>query len=482
MKTENFSQVSDSTAPLNQMQDSLQNIPKNYVNQDVGLGRGVYVSTYGCQMNVNDTERMYSLLEMANFTPVSTPEEASLIIINACSVREKPVHKVYSEVGRFRKMKNKNPGLKIGVGGCVGQQEKDNLIKTQPLIDFVFGTDNIDSLPNLVAQVFENKTKVVNAKFEHRAPYHVETLVRNPGVSTFVNITKGCDNFCTFCIVPYTRGREKSRPASHILLDIRTLIQRGVKEITLLGQNVNSYKSEDGLDFADLLKKVATETDIERIRYTTSHPKDFNEKLMYVMADHQDKICEYVHLPFQSGNSRILDRMNRGYSREQYLEKIAQMKKIIPNLVLSTDIIVGFPGETQEEFMDTVTMVQEVEFETIYAFMYSPRPFTKAAKFEDHVAENIKNERLNFLFDAHEKMAFELVKKYQDQVLSVLVETVNEQGKAYGRSTQNKSVYFLGTPDLVGKTVPVRITNVSPNVFRGELAVNETSPVGMNLQ
>lgn len=444
-------------------------IPKNYLNHDVGQGRGVYISTYGCQMNVNDTERMHSLLEMANFSPVQTPEEASLIIINACSVREKPVHKVYSEVGTFKKLKEKNPNLKIGVGGCVGQQEKDNLIKNQPLIDFVFGTDNIDTLPNLVSQVFENKSKVVNAKFEHRAPYHVETLVRNPGVSTFVNITKGCDNFCTFCIVPYTRGREKSRPLSHILMDVRTLIQRGVKEVTLLGQNVNSYTSEDGHDFADLLKKVATETEIERIRYTTSHPKDFNEKLMHVMADHQDKICEYVHLPFQSGNSRILERMNRGYTREDYLAKIAQMKKNIPNLVLSTDIIVGFPGETEEEFNDTVSMVEEVGYETIFAFMYSPRPFTKAAKFEDQLPEDVKNRRLNHLFDVHDKLAFELVAKYTGQTLNVLVESVNEQGKAFGRSTQNKSVYFLGSKDLIGKTVPVKIMTSTPNVLRGEL-------------
>jgi tRNA-2-methylthio-N6-dimethylallyladenosine synthase len=438
-------------------------------NQDIGQGRGVYVSTYGCQMNVNDTERMYSLLEMSNFSVVPTPEEASLIIINACSIREKPVHKVYSEVGRYKKLKEKNPDLKIGVGGCVGQQEKEKLIQNQPMIDFVFGTDNIDSLPNLVSQVFTQKGKVMHTKFEHRAPYHVETLVRHPGVSTFVNIAKGCDNFCTFCVVPYTRGREKSRPLSHVVMDVRNLVNRGVKEVTLLGQNVNSYHSEDGADFADLLKKVATDTDIERIRYTTSHPKDFNEKLMHVMADHQDKICEYVHLPFQSGNSEILQRMNRNYTREEYIAKINQMKKIIPNLVLSTDIIVGFPGETEEHFQDTLSLVKEVEFETIFAFMYSPRPMTKAAQFTDQVPEHIKNERLNRLFDSHEKVAFELVKKYQDQTLQVLVEAINEQGKAQGRSTQNKLVYFMGSADLIGKTVPVRITQAFPSVFRGEL-------------
>ena len=437
--------------------------------QDVGQGRGVYISTYGCQMNVNDTERIYSLLEMQNFTPVQTPEEASLILVNSCSIREKAVHKVYSEVGTFRKLKEKNPDLKIGVGGCVGQQEKDNLIKNQPMIDFVFGTDQIDNLPSLVAQTFAQKEKIVSAKFEHRSPYHVETLVRNPGVSTFVNIAKGCDNFCTFCVVPYTRGREKSRPYQHILTDVRQLIQRGVKEVTLLGQNVNSY-SNDNVDFADLMAKVATETDIERIRFTTSHPKDFNQKLADTMARHSDKIMEYVHLPFQSGSTRILDRMNRNYTREQYLERIAMLKNSIPNLVLSTDIIVGFPGETEADFQDTVSMVQEVGFETIFAFKYSPRPFTKAAKFEDQVDEDVKTERLNRLFEIHDAMAFELVKPYEGQTMKVLVEnTDREFGKVQGRSTGNKLVHFMGSPDLIGKTVEVKITKAFPAVFRGEL-------------
>lgn len=465
--SENQSNIDTKTA--NPLINPLTKPSENNKNQDIGKGQGVYISTYGCQMNVNDTERMYSLLEMANFSVVSTPEESSLIIINACSIREKPVHKVYSEVGRYRKLKEKNPNLKIGVGGCVGQQEKEKLIQNQPMIDFVFGTDNIDELPNLVAQTFESKTKVINAKFEHRAPYHIETLVRNPGVSTFVNITKGCDNFCTFCIVPFTRGREKSRPLAHVLMDVRNLVNRGVKEVTLLGQNVNSYESEDGSDFADLLKKVATDTDIQRIRYTTSHPKDFNEKLMHVMADHQDKICEYVHLPAQSGSSRILELMNRGYTRQEYIDKIMLMKKYIPNLVLSTDIIVGFPGETEAEYEETVSLINEVGFETMFAFMYSPRPFTKAASFADPVSEEIKNRRLNALFDSHEKQAFELAKKYDGQVLNILVEQINDQGKAQGRSTQNKLVYFLGSESLIGKTVPVKITFASPNVLRGEL-------------
>lgn len=433
------------------------------------MSKGVYISTYGCQMNVNDTERMYSLLEMANYTPVESPLEASVIIINACSIREKPVHKVYSEVGTYRKMKEQNPNLLIGVGGCVGQQEKERLIKQQPMIDFVFGTDTIDQLPEILAEA-QTKDHVINTKIEHRSPYHVETLVRNPGVSTFVNITKGCDNFCTFCVVPYTRGREKSRPMSHILNDVKTLVKKGVREVTLLGQNVNSYTSDCGADLADLLRTLATETDITRIRFTTSHPKDFNQKLVDVMYAHQPKVCEYIHLPFQSGNSQVLERMNRGYTREQYLEKIAMIKKAIPNVVLSTDIIVGFPGETEEQFLDTMSLVKEVGYETIFAFMYSPRPLTKAARFEDQLPEDVKSERLQRLFEAHNEQAFEMVKKYEGQIMEVLVEKFDEKtGKASGRTTQNKLVFFPGDAAMVGHMKPVRITSAAPAVFRGEV-------------
>ena len=443
--------------------------PANYARHDIGHGRTVFVSTYGCQMNVNDSERMYTLLEMVNFTPVMSPEQADLILINSCSIREKAVHKVYSEVGTFKKLKDKKPGLKIGVGGCVGQQEKDQLIKDQPLIDFVFGTDTIDSLPQLVTRAFDGEKKIVDAKFEHRSPYHVETLVRNPGVSTFVNITKGCDNFCTFCVVPYTRGREKSRPIQHILDDIHALTKRGVKEVTLIGQNVNSYK-DVGLDFADLLQTVARDTDLERLRFTTSHPKDYNQKLVDIMYANQPKICEYVHLPFQSGNSRVLEMMNRGYTREQYLEKIAMIKKAIPNCVLSTDIIVGFPSETEEEFQDTLSMVETVGFETIFAFKYSPRPFTKAARFGDQVPEEVKSERLQRLFKAHDIQAFELAKRYEGQTLDVLVETYDAERKVVtGRTSHNKLIHLLGDQDLIGKTVPVKVTKAFPSMLRGEI-------------
>lgn len=424
-------------------------------------------------MNVNDSERMYTLLEMSNFAPVSKPEDASLIIINACSVREKPVHKVYSEVGTYRKLKQRNPGLRIGVAGCVGQQEKENLIKREPLIDFVFGPDNIDELPQLVKQMEEADgagPKLVNAKFKHREPYHVETLVRNPGVSTFVNIAKGCDNFCTFCIVPFTRGREKSRPVQHILTDVQHLVKRGVKEVTLLGQNVNSYNTEDGSDFADLLEKVALETTVQRIRYTTSHPKDFNQKLVDVMAKYAPRICNSIHLPMQSGSSTVLDRMNRGYTREDFLAKVQMIRQALPTVSMTTDIIVGFPGETEQDLEDTITLTEAVGFDAIFAFKYSPRPFTKAANFEDQIPEDVKSKRLEKLFAAHDKQAFELAKRYDNQILEVLVENVSASrpGLVTGRTSENKLTHFPGTADDVGRLIPVLITKSLPNVLLGE--------------
>ena len=433
----------------------------------VGQGDGVYISTYGCQMNENDSERMMTLLEMMNFRPVTSPDQASLIIINSCSIREKPVHKVHSEVGRYRKLKALNPRLKIGVAGCVAAQEKEKLKTDIPLIDFVVGTDSIDKLPDVVARARQGES-VVSARFEHGQPYHIETMVRNPGVSTFVNITKGCDNFCTFCIVPFTRGRERSRPFKHLLDDVNKLVQRGVREVTLLGQNVNSYESDCGINFAQLLKRLAVETDIQRIRYTTSHPKDFTEELIGVMADHPDKIMDYIHLPVQSGNSEVLARMNRGYTREEYIAKANSIFQAMPNVVLSTDLIVGFPGETDAQFEDTMTLMEEVPYENIFAFNYSPRPMTKAARFTDQVPDETKSARLSRLLHRHREIAFELVTKYKGQTLKVLVEKESD-GRLQGRSTQNKSVHFDGPKDLIGQTVNVRINESRPLTLKGDL-------------
>lgn len=445
------------------------------LNQDIGRGEGVYVSTYGCQMNVNDTERMLSLLEMVNFVPVNSPEQASLIIINSCSVREKPVHKVHSEVGRYREMKAQNPRIRIGVGGCVAQQEKQKLLKDIPVLDFVFGTDAIDQLPEIVARAYgETKERVVSARFENEKPYSVETLIRNPGVATFVNIMKGCDNFCTFCVVPFTRGRERSRTLKEVQQDIRDLVARGVKEVTLLGQNVNSYKSECGADFAHLLKTLAEDTDIQRIRYTTSHPKDFNQELVDISQKYRSKICDYIHLPAQSGNTEVLGRMNRGYSREEYLDKVKMIREGIPGVVLSTDIIVGFPGETDAQFEDTRSLLEFVRYENIYAFKYSPRPFTKAARFTDQVSEKEKQRRLEILLDLQRDISFDLAKDYERDLGGrpemVLVEAKTDvEGQLQGRTTQNKLVFFMGATDLIGQTVPLKIVKAFPSVLRAEM-------------
>ncbi len=435
--------------------------------------KGVYITTYGCQMNVNDTERMYSLLEMADYHPVETPDEASLIIINSCSVREKPVHKVHSEVGRYRKMKEANPNLRIGVGGCVAQQEKTKLLKDIPMLDFVFGTDAIDKLPSIVSEVEASDEKVNSTKFLHNQPYQVETLIRNPGVSTFVNITKGCDNFCTFCVVPFTRGRERSRKLSELISDINGLVRRGVKEVTLLGQNVNSYKSDCGAGFGDLMKAVAEDTDILRIRYTTSHPKDFNQELVDISQKYRDKICDYIHLPVQCGNSQVLDRMNRGYTREEYLQKVAMIKETIPGVAFSTDIIVGFPGETEEQFQETLSLIEEVQYDGIYAFKYSPRPFTKAAKWEDHLSEAEKSERLERVFALQRPIALKLAQQCIGQTYEVLIEEVEDDGFCIGRNTQNRKVKFLGNNNKSGDLVMVRVEQARPSLLQGKMLLDQ---------
>ena len=430
--------------------------------------RNFFISTYGCQMNVNDSERMACLLEMAGWASVPQPEMSDLILINSCSIREKPVHKVRSAIGRYKKLKNNNPRLKIGVAGCVAQQERSRLLKQIPSVDFVLGTDAIDELPNVLFQM-EEKEKVVSVRQKPMEPYHIQTLIGNPGVSAFVNISKGCDNFCSFCVVPFTRGREKSRPLSHLIEDLKSLSQRGVQEVTLLGQNVNSYRSPCGANFAKLLLALAKKTDIKRIRFTTSHPKDFNKNLVEVIQNHRDKIMDFIHLPVQSGNTKVLKRMNRCYSREEYIEKAYMILEKIPGSVLSTDLIVGFPGESEEAFEDSLTLLDKVPYENLFSFKYSPRPFTKAASYKDAIPDHIKSRRLAKLQKKHEKIAFSLAKKYKDARLEVLVEKQDPKTKLFmGRSTQNKLVYFCGEPGDIGKILPIKINKANASTCYGE--------------
>jgi tRNA-2-methylthio-N6-dimethylallyladenosine synthase len=438
----------------------------------IGRGDSVYISTYGCQMNDHDTERMLSLLEANQFVQASNSETADVVIINSCSVREKPVHKVLSEIGTLRPFKLKNPKLKIGVGGCVGQQEGKKLLSQNPLLDFVFGTSTIDLLPDILREVRDENKRGTWTQMDHKGPYSISTLIRNPKVSSFVTITKGCDNFCSFCIVPFTRGREKSRLLSELLTDIKSLVSRGVKEVTLLGQNVNSYSSPDGAgEFNDLLRAVCSETDIERVRFMTSHPKDFNDELISILVKHQNKLGHYVHLPVQSGSSQVLDRMNRGYTREEYLSKVKNLKMALPEVSLSTDIIVGFPGETEEDFEQTLSLLREVHYENVYGFKYSPRPFTKALKYEDHISEVEKDTRLQRLIDFQDLLGPEMCSKYDGKTLPVLVEGPSRTKKDVltGRTTHNKVINFMGSEELIGQVVDVRVIKALPFSLRGEI-------------
>ena len=434
-----------------------------------GQSKTFFISTYGCQMNVNDTERMACLLEMSGYAPTAGPETADLILINSCSIREKPVHKVHSEAGRYRKLKERNPQLRIGVAGCVAQQERGRLLKDIPLIDFVLGTDAIDELPSVVTSLENTGKKQISVRQRPREPYHIQTLIKNPRVSAFVNISKGCDNFCSFCVVPFTRGRERSRPLLHILEDLKRLVERGVKEVTLLGQNVNSYRSPCGANFGKLLAVLADQTDIQRIRFTTSHPKDFNRELVEIMEAGREKIMDFIHLPVQSGNTNVLNRMNRGYSREEYIDKALMILETMPGSVLSTDIIVGFPGETEEEFEDTMSLLDKVPYESLFSFKYSPRPFTKAAVFKDQIPEGEKSRRLCALQKKHEEIAFSLAGKYKGRVLSVLVEEKDPKtGLFMGRSTHNKRVCFKGCPEDIGSVVSVKVHRARPSTLYGE--------------
>ncbi len=419
-------------------------------------------------MNVHDSERMACLLEMAGWALAPQPEMSDLILINSCSIREKPVHKVRSEIGRYKKLKNQNPHLKIGVAGCVAQQERARLLKQIPLVDFVLGTDAIDELPEVVSQL-ETKKKVVSVRQTPKQAYHIQTLIGDPGVSTFVNISKGCNNFCSFCVVPFTRGREVSRPKAHLVKDIQSLVQRGVREVTLLGQNVNSYRSPCGANFAQLLQTLAEKTDIKRIRWTTPHPKDFNEELLDILQEYRDKIMDFIHLPAQSGNTEILRRMNRCYSREEYIAKAHLILKKLPGAVLSTDLIVGFPGESEKAFKDTLTLLDEVPYEAMFSFKYSPRPFTKAMGFKEAVPEEVKSRRLAELKKKHEKIAFSLARKYKDVVMDVLVEKQDlKTGLFMGRSTNNKLVYFSGDVEDIGEVRPIKINRPQALTFYGE--------------
>lgn len=434
------------------------------------MSRSFHISTYGCQMNEYDSERLASFFSAMGFTQADTPEEADYALLNTCSVREKPHHKVSSELGRLKKIRNKNPELKIGVCGCVAQQDGEALLKRYPQTDFVLGTDAIARIGEAVALV-EKGEKVCFTEFTD-GELKVPVFGRQTGCSAFVTIMKGCDNFCSYCIVPYVRGREKSRHAFEILDEISFLADKGVKEITLLGQNVNSYGKnlDENINFTELLYKVNNISGIERIRFVTSHPKDFSEELIYAMRD-LDKVCESLHLPLQAGSSAVLKRMNRKYTYEKYRDKVLRAKELIPSLALSSDFIVGFPGESAEDFEMTLQAMEEIRYESLFAFAYSVRPGTKAEEFEDDVKAADKKMRLARLLDLQKKISAEISAGYEGTKVQVMTEGFSKRdGGVYtGRNRQNRVVNFTSKKVLsVGDITDVIINKAKPNSFFGE--------------
>ncbi|HEY5973920.1 MAG TPA: tRNA (N6-isopentenyl adenosine(37)-C2)-methylthiotransferase MiaB [Geobacteraceae bacterium] len=432
----------------------------------------LYIETSGCQMNVSDSEKIAARLGEIGYRATTDRQNADLIILNTCSVRAKAEEKVYIQLQNLWGRKKRNRRLLLGVGGCVAQQEGERLLEKVPYLDFVFGTHTLHLLPQLV-QAAESGSRGVEVGFmdqdARRDLFPVD--VTAGGISRFVTIMQGCDNFCTYCIVPYVRGREISRRAADVLAEIGRLVEQGAREVTLLGQNVNSYglKSPEEPDFAGLLAQVSALPGIERIRFMTSHPKDISPSLIDCFASNP-KLCSHIHLPAQSGCDRLLAAMNRGYTRAEYLAKVQALKAVRPDIQITGDMIVGFPGETEEEFQETLSLMAEVRYADLFSFSYSPRPETAAATFPNQVSRAVRQERLERLQALQRDYTRERNRSLVGSRQAVLVEGVSKRGdQLFGRTAGNRIVNFTGPTDVVGQMVTVTISEDYQNSLQGEL-------------
>jgi tRNA-2-methylthio-N6-dimethylallyladenosine synthase len=409
-------------------------------------GKLFHITTMGCQMNVYDSEQMERLLAAMDMQPTSDPTRADVIVVNTCCIREKPEHKVYSHLGRLLSLKRKKPGLIIAVGGCVAQQEGRRLLKRAPHVDIVFGTSAIGRLPGLIRRRKEEGVRLVDVDGTSADAFEVIPAEFQQGRATaFVTVMTGCDNYCTYCVVPYVRGREVSRRPERILEEIERLVDTGAREVTLLGQNVNSYglKNGFGIDFSGLLEWVNKVDGLKRIRFTTSHPKDLSDRLIKAFGD-LEKLAPHIHLPVQSGSDGILKRMNRRYTRESYLKKITALRQVRQDLAITSDLIVGFPGEERADFEETVALVEAVAFDNIYAFKYSDRRDVASASFPDKVDETEKKERLARLLEVQSAITLKKNKCLEGTIQEVLVEGLSKTGDAQmtGHTPCNKTVNF----------------------------------------
>lgn len=436
------------------------------------MQKRVYIETYGCQMNEVDSEQILRVLRGVDYLETKEARLADLILVNTCSVREKPEQKVYSALGRFRRLKE-TKGAILGVTGCVAQQEGERLLDRIPYLDMVVGTQAIPRIPQMLERVEVIGEKVCETGFDERGTYWKAALPSDPlpKVKYFVTIMQGCDRFCSYCIVPYVRGREKSRPSAEVLEEVRSLAERGVKEVCLLGQNVNGYGKglEGEMSFPELLESINRIEGIERIRFTTSHPGDLSVALIRAFST-LSKLCEHIHLPFQSGSDRILKRMRRGYSKDEYLGKIDRLRESCPRIAVTADVIVGFPGEGEEDFHQTLDLLKKVQFDDLFSFKYSARKGTQAAQFEDPVKEEVKQQRLAVLQGIQREMTFQKNQAVVGRIEEILIEGRSKQSdqEMAGRTRTNKIVNLEGDPGITGRLVPVRITKAYAHSLRGE--------------
>lgn len=436
----------------------------------------LYIKTHGCQMNVYDSEKMADVLNSShNLELAENEQDADVILLNTCSIREKAEDKVFSQLGRWRKIKQKRPNLIIGVGGCVASQEGSNILSKAPYVDLVFGPQTLHRLPEMIAEVQSKKKPVVDISFPEIEKFDRLPEPKANGPAAFVSIMEGCSKYCSFCVVPYTRGKEVSRPFDDVLLEIATLAEKGVREVNLLGQNVNDYSGQMGeseyekADLALLISTIAEIDGIDRIRYTTSHPVAFSDRLIEVYAE-VPELVDHLHLPIQSGSDRILTLMKRGHTALEYKAKIRRLREIRPNISLSSDFIIGFPGETDEDFNQTMKLIEDIYYDHSFSFIYSKRPGTPAASLPDFTDMAVKKQRLNILQSRIAQTANEISQKMLNTTQKILVEG---QSKKYndlsGRTENNRIVNFSGPADLIGQFVNIKITENLPNCLKGEL-------------
>lgn len=434
----------------------------------------VHIETFGCQMNKSDSEKMLGLLAKKGYEWTDSPENADLILINSCSIRENAVNRLIGHLGRLKVLKRRNPNLIIGVGGCVPQHEKEALLKRVPHLDLVFGTQTYHRLLELIDEFQQTQRPIVSIVRQVDEYPEEIPVVREGRHHAWITVQHGCSAFCTFCIVPYTRGQQQSRRPEAILEEVRQVAEEGFTEITLLGQNINTYgwDLEPATSLGKLLYKIHDIPGIQRIRFLTSHPINMRDDLIQAMAE-LPKVCEFLHLPLQSGNNEILKRMRRNHTVEFYAELVEKIRARVPDLVLTSDFIVGFPGETEAQFLDTVESVRRFAFDSANTAAYSPRPKTPAARFHDQISEAEKNRRLNHLNQVVREVALQQNRRHLGSVQEVMVEAYDAERKNLkGRTRGNKIVHFEGNERLIGQLVSVKILDVTPNTLRGRMMVS----------